>query len=61
MASMDELEQKYLALVARIRGYRLPKAAEVRVLAEIEVHLAAGEGGEGGDPTGRCAAARGAG
>ncbi len=34
---MDELEQKYRALVERISGYPMSEAARARILAEIEV------------------------
>jgi hypothetical protein len=33
---MDELEQKYLALVERIRRYPMTEAARARILAELE-------------------------
>jgi hypothetical protein len=36
VAAMDELEQKYRALVERIRSYPLSEAARARILAEVE-------------------------
>jgi hypothetical protein len=36
VAAMDELEQKYRALVERIRSYPMSEAARARILAELE-------------------------
>jgi hypothetical protein len=36
VAVMDDLDQKYLALVERILGYPMSEAARARILAEIE-------------------------
>ena len=35
VAAMDELEQKYLALVERIRRYPMSEAARARIVIEI--------------------------
>ncbi len=36
VAGMDNLEQRYRALVRRIRGYAMSEAARARILSEIE-------------------------
>lgn len=36
VAAMNELEQKYRALVERISGYPMTGSARARILAEIE-------------------------
>jgi hypothetical protein len=33
---VDDLEQQYLTLVERVRGYPMPPAARAAILAEIE-------------------------
>jgi hypothetical protein len=35
IAGMDELEQRYMALVERVRGYPMAEAARAVILAEI--------------------------
>jgi len=41
VAAMDELEQKYRALVERISDYPMSEAARARILAEIEAQFTA--------------------
>lgn len=42
VAAMDELEQKYRALVERIRSYQMTEAARTRILVEVEAILGPG-------------------
>ncbi len=52
VAVMDELEQKYVALVERISGYPMTETARARILAEIEAIYRAERGAGRAAPTG---------